>query len=63
MVEKLVKCPICEEIIPLEIDPKIVKKAKRFPVTTKIEHKDHYFYVNQDSRGSLTDVLHPELVE
>ena len=63
MVEKLVKCPICEEIIPVEISPDVVKNAKRFPVTSKIEHNDHYFYVNQDSKGSLTDVLHPDLVE
>jgi hypothetical protein len=51
------------ERAPLDIDHKAVKNAKRFPVTVKVEHDDHYFYVNLDSRGSVTDILHPELVE
>ncbi len=63
MVKKLVRCPVCEEITPIEVASKIVKSAKRFPISTKITHKDHYFYVNLDSRGSITDVLHPEMVE
>jgi len=51
------------EKAPLDIDYKVVKKAKRFPVTVKVEHDGHYFYVNLDSFGSVTDILHPELVE
>jgi hypothetical protein len=49
--------------VPLDIDYNVVKKAKRFPVTVRVEHEDHYFYVNLDSVGSVTDILHPELVE
>ena len=63
MVRKLVRCPICDEMIPLEVDSKIIKKAKRFPVSEKVDHNDHYFYINMDSRGSITDLLHPDMVE
>ena len=63
MVEKIIKCPICDVMIPIEVDSKVVETAKRFPATTKIEHEDHYFYINLDSKGSITDVLHPDLVE
>jgi hypothetical protein len=63
MVKKLVRCPICDAMVPLEVDSKLIKNAKRFPFTTKIDHDDHYFYINMDSRGSITDVLHPDLVE
>jgi len=62
-VQRIAKCPVCLEKAPLDIDDKVVKKAKRFPVTVKIEHNDHYFYVNLDSLGSVTDILHPEMVE
>ncbi|MGY5881692.1 MAG: hypothetical protein RTV31_15680 [Candidatus Thorarchaeota archaeon] len=63
MVSKYVNCPVCGERTSLEIDSSIVENAKRFPVTTKIEHQDHYFYINLDSKGSITDILSPELVE
>ncbi|MGY5852181.1 MAG: hypothetical protein RTU92_01285 [Candidatus Thorarchaeota archaeon] len=63
MVSRYVNCPVCGERTPLEFDTSIVETAKRFPVTTKIEHKDHYFYINLDSKGSVTDILSPELVE
>ena len=62
-VQRIAKCPVCSEKVPLDIDYSVVKKAKRFPVTVRVEHEDHYFYVNLDSVGSVTDILHPELVE
>ena len=62
-MRKLVRCPICDEMVPLEVDSQIIENAKRFPVSKKIVHKKHYFYINMDSRGSITDVLHPDMVE
>ncbi|MGY5861979.1 MAG: hypothetical protein RTU09_06355 [Candidatus Thorarchaeota archaeon] len=62
-VQRIAKCPVCSEKAPLDIDYSVIKTAKRFPVTVKVEHDDHYFYVNLDSVGSVTDILHPDLVE
>jgi hypothetical protein len=47
----------------LDIPPDILKGVKQFPFTVKVIHEKHHFYVNIDSKGRITDILHPELVE
>ncbi len=63
MVKKYVRCPVCSEMAPVDSGPELVAGHHRFPVTVRVEHNDHHFYVNLDSRGSVSDVLGPELVE
>ena len=57
------KCPVCGERTVLSVPQNILEKAKRFPFTIKVVHEDHHFYINIDSRASITDILSPELVE
>jgi hypothetical protein len=63
MFERYAKCPVCEKRTILRVPPGILKKAGRFPYTVKVKHENHYFYINLDSQGWITDILHPELVE
>jgi len=61
--ERYAKCPVCGRKTVLRVPPNIVVDAKRFPVTVKVKHKDHYFYINLDSQALITDILSPEVVE
>lgn len=63
MIQRFAKCPVCGKKTKLSFDKSILDSAQRFPYTVKVEHKDHYFYVNFDSQALITDILHPEMVE
>ena len=63
MFERYANCPVCEKKTVLHVPPDILKKAKRFPMTVKVQHNDHHFYINLDSQAWITDILHPDLVE
>ncbi len=63
MFERYAKCPVCGNKTILRVPPHVVEGASRFPVTVKVKHKDHYFYINLDSEAHITDILAPELVE
>jgi len=56
-----VSCPVCSAIVDLTITRDMVEDENDFPVSVQIEHEDHHFYVNLDSEGSITDILHPDL--
>ncbi|MBD3159263.1 MAG: hypothetical protein GF309_10785 [Candidatus Lokiarchaeota archaeon] len=58
-----VRCPVCSVIMELSITRDMVQDKKEFPVSVRIDHEDHHFYVNLDSEGSITDILHPDLCE
>lgn len=61
--ERFAKCPICQKRTVLQVPPDVVENVKRFPYTVKVKHEDHYFYINLDSQGWITDILRPDLVE
>ncbi|MHA2064574.1 MAG: hypothetical protein ACXABY_09365 [Candidatus Thorarchaeota archaeon] len=63
MFKRYAKCPVCGERTVLSVPENVLGKAKRFPFTIKVIHGDHHFYINIDSRASITDILEPELVE
>ncbi|TFF92299.1 hypothetical protein EU545_01395 [Candidatus Thorarchaeota archaeon] len=63
MLDRYADCPVCGNKTVLRIPENIIEDADRFPFTVKVIHKDHHFYVNLDSRGWVTDILHPEMVE
>ncbi len=63
MFERYAKCPVCGRKTVLRVPQGVVDTAERFPVTVKVKHKDHYFYINLDSQAHITDILSPDLVE
>ena len=63
MLKRYANCPVCSEKTVLDIPPDILKGIKQFPYTVKVVHEKHHFYVNLDSKGHITDILHPEYVE
>lgn len=63
MLQRYAKCPVCSVKTVLKFDESLLSKAKRFPYLVKVKHKDHYFYINLDSKAHVTDILHPNLVE
>ncbi len=63
MLKRYAKCPVCGKKTVLNVPPNVLDGAKRFPLSVKVKHHDHYFYINLDSQGSITDILSPELVE
>jgi len=63
MLERFADCPVCSKKTVLKVPEGILKEAKRFPFMVKVVHEDHYFYINLDSKASITDILSPEMVE
>lgn len=63
LLKRYANCPVCSEKTVLNIPPDILKGVKQFPYTVKVVHEKHHFYVNMDSKGRITDILHPDLVE
>ena len=63
MLERFANCPVCDKKTVLKVPEGIVDDAKRFPVTVKVVHGKHHFYINLDSRATITDILAPEMVE
>ncbi|MFO7835429.1 MAG: hypothetical protein R6V83_02150 [Candidatus Thorarchaeota archaeon] len=62
MLRKVV-CPVCSKSLEVKVTKDMIKDEERFPVTVRIEHGQHYFYVNLDSKAAITDILHPDLVQ
>jgi hypothetical protein len=62
MVEKLIKCPICNEPARFIITEDAVA-GKRFPVPCILEHKDHSFIAYLDSELSFCDVEKPFMIK
>jgi hypothetical protein len=63
MLERYAKCPVCKKKTLLKVPPNVLKNVKRYPLTIKVRHETHYFYVNLDSQGMITDILRPDVVE
>jgi len=57
---KVVKCPICGEVVFFKVDKRIVsKKRKYWPAEVTIKHKDHEFVAFFDSQLHLIEVRTP----
>lgn len=65
MVIKIVKCPICEELVEFHIAQDVVT-GKKFPVPCIFIHQlkedNHAFIAYLDSELSLCDVEKPEII-
>lgn len=60
MPTKVVKCPICGELVFFKVDKRIVsKRRKHWPAKVTIKHKDHEFIAFFDSQLHLIEVRTP----
>ena len=60
MPTKVVKCPICGDIIFFKVDKRIVSSRRKYwPAKVLIKHKDHEFIALFDSQLHLIEVRAP----
>ena len=62
MIEKMIKCPICNEPAQFILTEDAVA-GKRFPVPCIIYHGDHAFIAYLDSQLSLCDIEKPVIIK
>ena len=62
MVEKIIKCPVCNQPAHFFIAQEAVE-GKDFPVPCIIEHGDHAFIAYLDSELSLCDIEKPYMIK
>ena len=62
MVEKIIKCPVCNEPAHFFITEEAVT-GKRFPAPCIIYHGDHAFIAYLDSALNLCDVEKPFIIK
>jgi ribosomal protein S6 len=63
MLQRYAKCPVCKKRTVLKVSSNDLRGVKRYPYSVKVRHETHYFYVNLDSQGRITDILPPKMVE
>ena len=60
MPTKVVKCPICGEVLFFNVDKRVVSsRRKHWPAKVRIKHKDHEFIALFDSQLHLIEVRVP----
>ncbi|MFX1296411.1 MAG: hypothetical protein ACFFD2_16350 [Promethearchaeota archaeon] len=62
MVDKVIKCPICNEITRFILTEESIA-GKMFPVPCIIHHNDHAFIAYLDSELSLCDIEKPFIIK
>jgi len=57
---KVVKCPICGDVLFVKVDKRVVSSRRKYwPAKVHIKHKDHEFIALFDSQLHLIEVRTP----